>query len=100
MHEISNINHHHIHLSTETEVLNPRIISLLEVPMPELMLYNGGGLVFIQLLRDENPNSLLHPTIEIITSSTVEINFTWINLTRSRWHIFFPMTHGLSQNII
>ena len=39
----------------------------------------GGGLFFIYLLRVANPNLLFHPTVEIITSSMVEINFTWIN---------------------
>ena len=65
---------------------------ILQEPMVPnfLMGYNEGGISFIYLLRDTNPNLLLHPTVDIIISSTVEINFTWINLTRSRGAHFLP----------
>ena len=46
------------------------------------MGYNEGGLFFIQLSTDTNPNLLFHPMVEIKTSSTMEITyfiFTWMN---------------------
>ena len=59
----------------------------------------GGSRLYIAFERHKY-NLLLHQTIEIITSLTVEINFTWINLTRSRGAHFCPMTPYLSQRII
>ena len=54
--------------------------SLREVPnlfiqilVPKLMNYNGGVTSLKQLERDIKPDSLYHPMVDIITSSTMDI---------------------------
>ena len=78
--------------SSTKDKISQKIFSIiLQEPMvPNFpMGYNEGGLSFIYILRDANPKLLFHPTVEIITSSMVEITFTWINtwikMTKSRW---------------